>query len=203
MREAAHDRRGQLGAERIELLEAPLEVLALGLEIGEPLLLRLVLLPRKRIDLPECHPPRLEPLGPHGELAAVVAFRRLDVARSREAPGRVTRLGVDAGDLDLCSSQCGTCLVELLAQADFGRPQRPQLLAGLTGPRRARVDPGAKRSLEALRDPASRVDAVAERRGQRYETAERVRIDRRGAQSRRASESSLGGSGMLRRLLCA
>ena len=76
--EPALDRCRELGAERVELLEAALEVLALRLQVGEPLLLRLVL-PRGRAV-------RLDPASP----AALRDGRCAQQARPgrRPAPAR-------------------------------------------------------------------------------------------------------------------
>ena len=104
--EPALDRRRELGAERVELLEAALEVLALRLQVGEPLLLRLVLLAGKRVDLAQRHPPRLETGDARRELVAVVASARLDLACRLEPARRVARLGVDACDLHFGSREC-------------------------------------------------------------------------------------------------
>src|SRR6185436_8390136 len=142
-REAPLDSRRELDAQRIELLETPLEILALHLQVRQSLLFGLVLLACERIDLAERDAPRLEPLGARRELITVVAFGRLDVTRGLKAPRRVARLGVDACDLDLGRGERSGCLVELLAEADLRRSEPAELLAELSCPGRASVDPGS------------------------------------------------------------
>ena len=71
--EAPLDRLRELRAQLLELLQARLQVGALGLELGQPLLLELVLLLGERVDLAELDPPRLEPLDASRQLGAIVA----------------------------------------------------------------------------------------------------------------------------------
>src|SRR5581483_6959392 len=92
---------GQLGAQLLELLEAPLAVGALRRELVEAGLLRLVLLLRERVHLAERLSPALEPLRPLGELVPIVALGRLVGVRVLEPAARLVRLGLDAGGLDL------------------------------------------------------------------------------------------------------
>src|SRR5581483_1436939 len=75
--EARLDRVRQVVPELLELGEALLEVVALGGQLLQPRLLRLVLLLRKRVDLAELLPPALVPDELLGELVAVVALGRL------------------------------------------------------------------------------------------------------------------------------
>ena len=79
LREAALDSLRELGAQLLELLQARLQVGPLRLELGQPLLLELVLLLGERVDLAELDPPRLEPLGASRQLDVVVALCRLCV----------------------------------------------------------------------------------------------------------------------------
>ena len=99
--EARPHRLGELVAELRDLGERRLEVLPLGRELLEPLLLRLVLLLGEWIDLSECLAPRVEPLRTRRELGPVVSVRRLVRARLVEPPPRLVGLGLEACELDL------------------------------------------------------------------------------------------------------
>ncbi len=113
LREPALDRLGELGPQPFELLQALLEILPLSREIVEPLLLRLVLLARQRIDLTERRTARLETLDTGRELVPIVALRRCHSSRRLESAGRFARLRVDSRDLDLGGRERRARLVEL------------------------------------------------------------------------------------------
>ena len=95
LREAPLDRRRELRAELLELVEALFEVLALRLQVREALLLGLVLLAGERVDLPERAASRVEPFDACPKLLAVVALGRLDLTGGLEPPRRVRDVGVD------------------------------------------------------------------------------------------------------------
>src|SRR5580765_8919287 len=107
-----HGRR-KLGPQLLELLETLLEVLALRLEVGQALLLRLVFLARERIDLTERDAPRLDALDAMRQLGAIIAFSRLDRSGGLESARGFRDLGVDPRDLDLRGRDCGARLLEL------------------------------------------------------------------------------------------
>ena len=117
--EAALHRCSELVAQVGELLQALLEVLALGLELHEPFLLRLVLLLRERVDLAELDSPQLEALRAGGELVAVVALGRLR-GRLLEPAARVCGLRLDPGQLDLDLGRALRRILGALAQLDLG-----------------------------------------------------------------------------------
>ena len=83
----------QLAPQVLELGEAPLQVLALRLQLREPLLLGLVLLFRERVDLPQRLVPAPQALEPLAELLAVVALRRFRAGRLEPTP-RLLGLGL-------------------------------------------------------------------------------------------------------------
>ena len=190
--EPALDRGGELCAQLLELLQALLEIGALRLEVVETLLLRLVLLPRERVDLPERRAARLEPVDAGRELVAVVALRRLDLARGVEPSRRLRDVGVDARELHLGGCHGGARLLELAPEVHLRRAERAQLLAELAGPGRARVHTGAERRLEPVGRSPGRLDPVAQRRRERRPAARAStrRSRRRGALGARPSAAS-------------
>src|SRR5262249_8918264 len=101
LRKAALDGFLELCAQLLELGEALLEVLALCRQLLEPRLLRVVLLLRERIHLPERLAAALEALRALGELVAVVALGALVGARMLEPAARLVGLRLDACDLDV------------------------------------------------------------------------------------------------------
>src|SRR5205823_3967875 len=146
--EPALDGLGQLGPQLLELLQARLEVFALRDELGETLLLALVLLLGERIDLPESLAAPLEPLDLLRQLVAVVAFRRLGSGLFEPAPGsgglrlEPRPLHLD-GRAPLAGFPCEPPRLGLLPA------EPPQLGRELAGPRRTRVDARLQRRLEA------------------------------------------------------
>src|SRR2546430_4842521 len=146
--EAALDRVVELGAELLELLQARLEVGALRNELGEPLLLPLVLLLRERVDLAERLPAPLEPLDARRELLAVVSFGRLG-ARVLEPPSRLRGLRFEPRALDVDPGRALARLRGGAARLDFFSAEPPQLGRKLSGTRRAGADPRPPRRLEA------------------------------------------------------
>ena len=178
LREAALDRRGELRAELLELVEASLEILALRLQVVEPLLLGLVLLARERVHLAERARRTSSRSTRVSELVTVVAFGRLDLACGLESPSQRPRLSVDPGDLDLRRGQARARLLELAAEVHLGRAERAELLAELAGPQRAGVGTCTQRRLEPAGDTACAVDPVAKRCRALDEPVERARVDR-------------------------
>ena len=98
--ETALDRLVELVAEVGELLQARLEVLALRLQLGEPLLLGLVLLLRERVDLAELDAPRVRGARRGWRARLGHPLRRFR-GRFLEPSARISRLGLDPGQLDL------------------------------------------------------------------------------------------------------
>ena len=148
--ETALDRLGQLVAELLDLLEARLEIRALGRELLQPHLLRLVLLLGERVDLAERLAAALEPLDGRGELLPVVALGRLVGIRVLETAARLVGLGVEPRGLDLDGGDRFGSGRELLAQLDLGRSEPAQLGAELAAATGARVALRAERRLEML-----------------------------------------------------
>src|SRR5215210_3000464 len=95
--EAPLDGLCQLHAQLLELLQARLEILALLDELGQALLLALVLLLRQRVDLPERLAAALQALDP---LRALVALGRLR-ARLLQAPPGFRCLTLEPRPLDV------------------------------------------------------------------------------------------------------
>ena len=173
------------------------------LQVVEPLLLRLVLLARERIDLAERRAARLEPLDARRELVAVVALGRLDVARGLEPPRRVgASRRRSARSRPRPPSTAALASSSSCRRLDLGRAERPQLLAELARPHGARVDARAERRLEARRRAPRRRDAVAEPRSpSRRAGASEPRVERRPREARGAcAVRGLGGACPLRRL---
>src|SRR5262249_36037713 len=79
--EARLDRPGEIAAEPLEPLQAALQAGPLLRQLGEPLLLRLVLLLRERVHLPERLAAALAARKLLGQLVAVLAFRGLGPGR--------------------------------------------------------------------------------------------------------------------------
>ncbi len=98
--EAALDRLGQVAAQLLELLEAPLEVAALRRELVEALLLGLVLLLRERVHLAELLAAPVEALEPRGQLLGVVTLGGFGSGRVETAAGLLD-LGAGARELDV------------------------------------------------------------------------------------------------------
>src|SRR5439155_25305487 len=151
LREAPLDRLGELIAEPLQLLERPLEVLALRAQLVQALLLAGVLLLGERVDPAELHSATLQPLELFGQLLAS-PFRRL---RSRvvEPPGRLVALGLEPGDLDVDSRNALRGLRERAAELDLSTAERPQFRRQLGRAERAAVGILEERRLEALGRP--------------------------------------------------
>ena len=158
-------------------LQALLEILPLHLELGEPLLLGLVLLLRERIDLAELAPALLEPLGARRELVALVALRRVGGGLLEPAAG-VGRLGLDPGQLDLDLRRPLRGLLGALPQLDLGRaelPQRRSQLARAAARRRRRGRGAAPRSAAAVATAAA--ERLAEPLGAGEHAPEQVGVE--------------------------
>ncbi len=159
--EAPLDGLGELGPELLELLQARFEILALSDELGEALLLALVLLLRERVDLAEGFAAALEPLDPRRQLLAVVAFGRLRAGVLEPAP-RLRGLGVEPRTVDVDGRPPLARLCGRPPGLGFLRAEPPELRGELACACRARIHPGLQRSLE----PPSRLGRPRERRGQ-------------------------------------
>src|SRR5690242_6532192 len=94
------DRLGQLPSQLLELCEAPLEVLPLGRQLGQALLLLLVLLLRERVDCTEGLTPALQTDEPLGERFLIVACCRLGAGLFQPLAGS-RLLGLEPGELDV------------------------------------------------------------------------------------------------------
>src|SRR5205085_10104077 len=92
------DRLRELAAQAYELVKAPLEVLALRDELGEPLPLLLHLLLRERIDRPDALEATARPLQSRCDLVPVLSLVRRDLAR---ALPRACELAHELDQLDL------------------------------------------------------------------------------------------------------
>ena len=131
--EAALDGLGQLVAQVLELLQALLEVGALVAELGEPLLLALVLLLRERVDAAEGLASALEARELLGELLGIVALGRLG-ARLLDPALELLRLGRERRQLDVDRRGSLTGLGGGPAQLGLLRAELAQLLAELPSP---------------------------------------------------------------------
>ena len=165
--EPAVDGLRQLVPQGRELRERRLEVGALCRELLEPHLLRLVLLLRQRVDLPERFPARLEPRQPCGELVAVDAFLRPGsllrlslglLARLLEAAPCVARLAVQSRELDLDGRQPLRRVVGDLTHLDLPGTELAKRRAELPGAGRAGVHPRSHRGFEARRQRSCALD---------------------------------------------
>ena len=147
--EAALDRFRQLGAELLQLLQARFEVGALVGQLGQPLLLVLVLLLGKRVDLTERLAAPLEPLDPGRELLPVLTFAGLGSGLLETTP-RLARFGLEARALDVDPTRA---LARLCGDApDLGllAPEPAQLRGQLARLRGPGVHASAEGRLEAL-----------------------------------------------------
>ena len=187
LREPALDRLGELRAQPLELLEAPLEVLALRLQVGQPLLLGVVLLLGERVHLAERRSARLEPLGSGGELVAIVALGGLcrPPPRAFAAPPR-SRPSRRASSTSAVVTRSRR-LLELLAQPDLRGAEPAELVAELAGSQRPGIDPGAERSIEPLSH------ATSGRRAPSRASC-RLRGCARGSRDRSAASSGRAGT---------
>ena len=170
----------ELVAQVGELLQALLEILPLHLELGEPLLLGLVLLLRERIDLAELDPPLLEPLGARRELVALVSLGRVGGGLLEPAAG-VGRLRLDPGQLDLDLRRPLRGLLGAPAELDLGGAELAQRCSQLARAGGARVDAGAERRLEALRRRDGRGERLVEALGAGEHAPEQVGVELPGA----------------------
>ena len=198
--EAALDRRRELGAELLELLEALLEILALRPQVVEALLLGVVLLSRERIDLTERGATYLEPFDAARKLVAILSLGRLDVARRLETPRSVCDVGVDPRDLDLGCGHGRARLLELAPQIHLGGSERPELLAELARPRAIRRRP-AREAAPRSGPPRVRTASIPSRSAVAMSTRRPsvACVDRRSTQPRRLAERSLGDARPFRR----
>ena len=196
--EAALDGLGELVAQALELLQALLEVGALVAELGEPLLLALVLLLRERVDAAERLAAALEALELLGQLLGIVALGRLGAGLLDPAL-ELLRLGRERRELDVDRRRTLTGLGRRPSQLGLLRAELAQLLAELPRPLAARVGAGAEARLEAGRD----LDRFGEDRRQPLGRLGRARIGRGGAWdvacSAAASSSSISASSARRR----
>ena len=116
--EARLDRRRQLVAQLLELVEALLQVGALDGELLEALLLGVVLLLRERVDLAELLAALLVARELLRELVAVVALGRLGPGRLEAAP-RLVALRVGPRELDVDRGELLAGSRRRLAQLDL------------------------------------------------------------------------------------
>ena len=172
--EAALDGLGELGAQLLELLQARLEVGALVGQLGQPLLLALVLLLRKRVDLSERLAAALEPLDPGGRAPRGLRPRRLG-SGFLEAAARLTGLCLEPRALDVDASGALTGLGGHAPDLRLLPAEPPQLRGQLASFRRARIDPGAEGRLEALDGPSRSRQRRGQPLGERDERLERRR----------------------------
>jgi len=154
---------GELCPQLFELLQARLEVGALVDELGQPLLLPLVLLLRERVDLAEREglPPAARALAEEGERLALSLLEvecGYERAVAAALAGRAAALvAADTGD--------ALVLVERARRAGLGdlgvlvpprgeqkRPSRPPLLGAEPLSTRVRALPGGERVAELLAD---------------------------------------------------
>ena len=147
--EARLDRLRQVVAQLLELVEALLEVGALHGELVEPLLLRLVLLLRERVDLAELLAALLGARQLLGELVAVLALGRFGRG-SIEPPLRLVALGIGARELDVDRRQPLAGGARSLAQLDLRGPEPTERRAELGRAGRLRLGTLAQRRLEAV-----------------------------------------------------
>src|SRR2546423_1892827 len=121
--EAALDGLGQLGAQLLELLQARLEIGPLVDQLGQPLLLALVLLLGQRVHLAERLAAPFGASGPAGVLAAVAALGGVGAGPLEPPPG-LARLGLEPRALDVDSRAPLACLGGLAARLGL-RPAEP------------------------------------------------------------------------------
>ena len=161
--EAALDGLGELVAQALELLEALLEVGALLAELGQPLLLALVLLFRERVDAAEASRRRSSRSSFVGQLFGIVALGGLG-AGLLHPPLQLLRLGGERGELDVDGRRTLTGLGGRASQLRLLRTELAQLLAQLLRALAASVGAGTKARLEARRDltAAARTPAAAQ-----------------------------------------
>ena len=163
--EAGLDRLRQVVAQLLELGEARLEVLPLHGQLLEALLLGLVLLLRKRVDLPELHEPAVVALELLGELVAVVALGRLGAGRL-EPPPRLVALGVGARELDVDRRQPLAGGGRSWPQLDLLGAEPPERRAELARARSLLLGSLAHGHLEPLRvDAERRLEPLGTARG--------------------------------------
>ena len=122
--EAAVDRLRQLAAQLVQPGEAQLQVRGLRAQLGEMLLLAVVLLLRERVDAAECLPAALEPLERCLQLFARAVGCVL--ARLPEAAPRVRRLGIEPSELDLDLRNSGRGLMRLSSHVRLARGEVSQ-----------------------------------------------------------------------------
>src|SRR5438067_2432403 len=137
--EAALDRLGQLLPQLLQLREAPLEVLALGRELGQPLLLFLVLLLGKGVHSAERLAPALEAREPLGEGVGVVPLSRCR-AGPLESPARRRLLGLQPRHLDVNRRRPLADLGGAATELGLARRKLTQGTGRVAGSRATRVD---------------------------------------------------------------
>src|SRR5947199_1745316 len=138
--EAALDGLGQLRAQLLELLQARLEIGPLSDQLGQPLLLALVLLLGQRVHLAQRLAAPLQALDLAGELVAVVALGRVGTGLL-EPPAGLIRLGLDPRALDIDSRPALARLRGFTPRLGLGPAEPPQLRRQLAGARRTGVHP--------------------------------------------------------------
>ena len=146
--EPALDGLRELVAQALELLQALLEVGALVAELGEALLLALVLLLRQWIDAAQRLAATLEPDELLGQLLGVVALGRLG-AGLFDPSLELLRLGRERRELDVDGRRSLAGLGRGASELRLLRTELAQLLAELSRPLAARIGAGAEARLEA------------------------------------------------------
>src|SRR4029079_12715432 len=143
-REALLDGACKIVAQRLELLQARLEVRPLRRELGQALLLLVVLLLRERIDLTKRFAPTLVAFDLVRELVSVVALRRLGLGRLETAPRLVcSRFAARALYVD-CAKPLA-CLRGQTTDLDLVGPETAELVGECARSRRACVSSCAQR----------------------------------------------------------
>ena len=145
--EAALDGLAQLVPQLLELREAPLEVLPLRRQLGESLLLRVVLLLGERVDRAECFPSALQADEPFCQRLPIVPFGRLGTC-ALQPPARGRLLGLEPGQLDVDRGRSLPRHGGAPAKSGLAGRNLAQGAGGVAGARAAGVDTRPKRCLE-------------------------------------------------------
>ena len=180
LREPPLDRLVELVPELRELLETLFQVLSLRLQVGEVLLLALVLLGRERVDPSELLAAAAKALDPVEDRLAVVALGRLR-AGGLEPAERLAALGFEAGELDIDCARPRRDLGRVAPDLRLGGSEPSELVGELSGARGTRVGPGAKRRLRAAGDAGGGRERRVEPLGHGDQPPERGVVDDRRA----------------------